>query len=41
MVAVAAQSVHFLAQLVAIRSQFGEELAQAEDLRLQYRDFGR
>jgi len=34
MVAVAAQIVHFLPQILAFRSHLGEELAQAHDLSL-------
>ncbi len=41
MVAVTVQIVQFLPQILAARLNFGEKLAQVQDLRLQYRDFQR
>jgi hypothetical protein len=38
MVAVAAQIVHFLPQLVAVRRHFGEALSQSQHLGLQRRE---
>jgi hypothetical protein len=38
MVAVAAQIVHFPPQILMVRLNLGEPMAQAQDFRFQYRD---